>query len=108
MTTLPLVFPMLPVVKGVDETTKQIFIYTVILVGATLLVPFWLPKTFPLVGFYTGAAVIGGAVFLVWAWKLWRQRPMMNSAYLFRYSIVYVSLLFAAVIIDVLWLGELL
>ena len=95
--------PMLPVVKGVDETTKQIFIYTVVMVIGTLVLPWWTARMWPVwerSPLYTALAVVLGAVFLVWSWVLWRRRPVMPTMPLFRFSIVYVSVLFLAIIID--------
>ena len=51
--------PMLPVVKGDEETTRQIVLYSLVLVAFTLAVGFWLG---PL---YSAAAVLLGGVFLV-------------------------------------------
>ena len=91
--------PMLPVVKGVDETTRQIFVYTVVMVLGTLLIPFIVPvfATSPL---YLLSAVAGGAYFLRGAWKLWRQRPVPNSMPLFHYSLMYIGFLFVGIIGD--------
>lgn len=96
--------PMLPVAKGVDETTKQIFIYTVVMVVGTLTAPALFPA-FRAGIFYTLTAVLGGAWFLWWAWKLWRERPVGNSMALFHYSILYIGLLFTGVTIDALISG---
>ncbi|MDA3959232.1 MAG: heme o synthase [Planctomycetota bacterium] len=93
--------PMLPVVKGVDETTRQIFIYTVIMVIATLLMPVVLPV---FIGsfIYIAAAAVFGAVFTWWAWRIWRERPILNTMPLFHFSILYIGLLFTGVICDAL------
>jgi len=98
--------PMLPVVKGIDETTKQIFWYTVLMVAATLALPFLLPTSFGGSLAYSIAALVGGAVFLIWTWRLWRRRPITNTMPLFHYSILYIGILFAAVIIDALIMGR--
>ncbi len=98
--------PMLPVVKGVDETTRQIFIYTVIMFVGSLALPlatahgsWW--ESCPV---YLSLAAVLGVVFLVWAWLLWVRRPMMPTMPLFRYSILYISALFLAMIIDAAYL----
>jgi protoheme IX farnesyltransferase len=93
--------PMLPVVKGVDETTRQIFIYTVIMVIGTLLVPVLVPA-FEHSPLYTMLSLILGAVFLVWTALLWKQRPVMPTMPLFRFSIVYIAALFIGMLIDAL------
>ena len=93
--------PMLPVVKGVDETTRQIFIYTIIMVIGTLLVPVLVPA-FEHSPLYTMLSLILGAVFLVWTALLWKQRPVMPTMPLFRFSIVYIAALFIGMLIDAL------
>jgi len=94
--------PMLPVVKGVDETTRQIFVYTVILVAGTLLLPFF-TKGFGLRPVYTAVAVVGGIVFLVWTWRLWRSRPVMPTMPLFTYTLLYIGSLFLGLVLDAHW-----
>jgi protoheme IX farnesyltransferase len=91
--------PMLPVVKGIDETTRQIFIYTLVMVAGSLLLPF-LSSVFRYSYLYILFAVVLGLVFAVWAWLLWKRRPRMESMPLFHYSIVYISCLFLALVID--------
>jgi heme o synthase len=95
--------PMLPVVKGIAETSRQIGLYTVLLVALTLV--------FAVVAdmgpIYVGAAVVLGAVFLWRAWALYRQgtAPEESTAQavrLYRWSITYLALLFAAVAVDTL------
>jgi len=95
--------PMLPVVKGVDETTRQIFWYTVVMVIGTLALPACTASLWPVwerSPLYTALAVVLGGVFLAWSWVLWRRRPILPTMPLFRFSIVYVSVLFLALIID--------
>ncbi|MHC5067353.1 MAG: heme o synthase [Planctomycetota bacterium] len=91
--------PMLPVAKGVDETTRQIFIYTVIMVVATVALPLILP-VFQGAYVYWSLAVLGGAIFLRRAWVIWRRRPMPNTMPLFHYSLLYIGALFLGVIVD--------
>ena len=91
--------PMLPVVKGVDETTRQIFIYTIVLVAATLAVPVLVPA-FERSPLYTGLALVLGAVFVGWTLVLWRHRPVLPTMPLFRFSIVYIAALFVGMIAD--------
>ncbi|MFM2090563.1 MAG: hypothetical protein RLZZ127_1052 [Planctomycetota bacterium] len=91
--------PMLPVVKGVDETTRQIFIYTVVTVVGSLLLP-WGIEVVEDGKAYLLLAVVLGAVFVAWTWILWRRRPVMPTMPLFRFSIIYISLLFVGLIID--------
>jgi protoheme IX farnesyltransferase len=95
--------PMLPVVKGVPETTRQIALYTVVLVAISLAFA-------PVAGMglvYLVAAVALGAVFLWRSWALYQQGAspegsLAQSIRLYRYSISYLTLLFAAVAVDAL------
>ncbi|MBF8290194.1 MAG: protoheme farnesyltransferase (Heme synthase) (HemeB farnesyltransferase) [Chloroflexi bacterium] len=94
--------PMLPVVRGVAETSRQIALYTVLLVAISLVVA--VVAQMGLV--YLVAALILGAIFLWHAYVLWRQgaAPEASTAQsirLYRFSILYLTLLFAAVAVDV-------
>jgi heme o synthase len=93
--------PMLPVVKGVDETTRQIFLYTVVMVAGTLAVPVLVPA-FQDSPMYTTLSLVLGAVFLVWTALLWRHRPIMPTMPLFRFSIIYIAALFIGMVCDAL------
>jgi protoheme IX farnesyltransferase len=95
--------PMLPVVKGIPETTRQIGLYTILMVAISLLL--WPTARMGLI--YLGAAVGLGAVFLWQAYSLWRrgsseEGSTQGAIALYRYSISYLSLLFLAVAIDAL------
>jgi heme o synthase len=95
--------PMLPVVKGVDETTRQIFIYTVVLVAGTLLLPVassLISPSFAHSPIYTALALLLGAVFLLWTALLWKRRPVMPTMPLFRFSIIYIGALFLGFVLD--------
>jgi protoheme IX farnesyltransferase len=82
--------PMLPVVKGDAETTKQIVRYSLVMVAFTLAVGIWLGPV------YAAAAVVLGGVFLVLAWRLRRTPTRRNAGLLFHYSLLYLALLFVA------------
>jgi len=93
--------PMLPVVRGIAETSRQIGLYTILLVALTIV--------FGIVAhmgaIYLAAAVVLGMLFLWRAYVLWRQgtAPEASTAQavrLYRYSISYLTLLFAAVALD--------
>ncbi len=93
--------PMLPVVRGIAETSRQIGLYTILLVAISLV--FFAVARMGLI--YLAAAVGLGAVFLWRSWILWRQgtSPEASTAQairLYRYSISYLSLLFLAVAVD--------
>lgn len=90
--------PMLPVVRGEDETTRQIFRYTVVMVAFSLTLPLLTPFAWD--GIYMVLAVVLGAVFLGWTWILWRHRPILPTMPLFRYSIIYIGLLFVGMIAE--------
>jgi protoheme IX farnesyltransferase len=86
--------PMLPVVRGVRETTRQILLYTVVMVAVTVAVGFWLGWI------YTAAAVLLGGVFLALAVQLRRDASRRRAAILFHYSLAYLALLFVAAALD--------
>src|SRR3990172_9227569 len=91
--------PMLPVVAGPEETSRQILLYSLSLVAATILLAAWGGAGV----IYLVSAVALGAVFLYHAFRLWRSAsggPARASAALFRYSIVYLALLFASIAAD--------
>ena len=94
---------MLPVVKGIPETTRQIGLYTVLMVAISLIL--WPVGRMGLI--YLGAAVGLGAVFLYQAYALWRrgsseEASTQGAISLYKYSISYLSLLFLAVAVDAL------
>ena len=92
--------PMLPVTHGPRYTRLHILLYTIALVATTLL-PFAMRMSGWL---YLAAAVALGAQFLRMAWAIWRTTDEAASDRLarstFRYSILYLALLFAALLID--------
>ncbi len=95
--------PMLPVVKGIAETTRQIGLYTVLMVAISLVL--WAVARMGAI--YLVAAITLGAIFLWQAYGLWRrgaseEASTAGAIRLYRYSISYLSLLFAAVAIDAL------
>jgi len=97
--------PMLPVVAGARETRRQIALYTALLVPVSLL-PWVVGFSGPV---YGGAALVLGAGFLASAWRVLRDRQDGQGVSLtrdapakaaFRYSIVYLFVLFAALAVD--------
>jgi heme o synthase len=88
--------PMLPVVRGDDETARQIVWYSLVLVGVTLLPFAWHTAGVA----YLAAALLLGAVFLRLAWRLRRETTTAHAGALFRYSLLYLALLFVALAID--------
>jgi protoheme IX farnesyltransferase len=88
--------PMLPVVAGVEATTRKMLLYTGLMVGISLLLV-------PVAGMrwiYLGAAIALGAWFLWDTWRVFR-RPE-DAMRLFTTSTVYLAALFGAVMLDVL------
>lgn len=90
--------PMLPVTHGDAETRRQILIYTLVLVPATLaLLP--LGAAGPVYGV---PAVLLGAAFIRYAWRLRRSGETAHAVHLFRFSILYLFALFAFLTADAL------
>jgi protoheme IX farnesyltransferase len=93
--------PMLPVTHGSEFTRLQILLYTFILFAACLM-PFiygmssWL---------YLSVAVVLSVGFCVYAWKLWRNYSDALARKTFRFSLIHLSLLFAALLLDHYLLG---
>ena len=88
--------PMLPVVRGEDETARQIVLYTAALVAFTLAPALW--GQFGLVYLVAAAALGGGFLWL--AWQLRRERTPARAKVLFHYSLAYLALLFVAMALD--------
>jgi protoheme IX farnesyltransferase len=90
--------PMLPVVAGEVETTRQIWIYTLILIPSTFLLIYPLNATGAI---YGGIALILGSLFIKKAWALLQNPTDKQLARsLFLYSISYMMLLCAAMVVD--------
>jgi protoheme IX farnesyltransferase len=88
--------PMLPVTHGDRFTRLHVLLSTLILFGVSLL-----PFSTRMSGLiYLASAVALGAVFLAYAWKVYRDYSDRIARKTFRYSIVYLSLLFAALLVD--------
>jgi heme o synthase len=88
--------PMLPVVRGERETARQISLYSVALVAATLV-----PVGFGVFGLTYGiAAFVLGAAFSWFAFQLWRETTRPHAVRLFHFSMLYLALLFVAMAID--------
>jgi protoheme IX farnesyltransferase len=88
--------PMLPVVRGEDETRRQILLYSLVLFAVTLvLVP--VGHMGPV---YLATAIVLGGSFVYRSLRLWREGGDVLAWRLFRYSIVYLAALFGAVAVD--------
>jgi heme o synthase len=91
--------PMLPVAYGVELTRLHILLYTVVLTLVTVLP--WLTGMSGLV--YALAALVLNAVFLGYAWRLYRTGRSDLPMRTFRWSISYLGYLFAALLVDHYW-----
>lgn len=89
-------FPMLPVVRGRRHTQRSIVAYTVALALASVL-PVAVGMSGPL---YLAAALALDARFVVLAWRALRSDLDADARSTFRYSITYLSALFAALLLD--------
>jgi len=87
---------MLPVVRGAPATARHILLYTLSLLGVSLLL-YPLASMGPI---YLGAAVILGVLFVRRALALQRSLDPVESMRLFRFSIAHLSLLFIAMAAD--------
>jgi protoheme IX farnesyltransferase len=88
--------PMLPVTHGNEFTRLQILLYTLVLLAACLM-PFvygmssWL---------YLGVALLLSLAFIGYAWALWRRYSDALARKTFRFSLIHLSALFAALLVD--------
>jgi protoheme IX farnesyltransferase len=88
--------PMLPVAKGEDETIRQIVLYTIALIAASLLM-----AGLGVLGWvYLAAAIVLAVPFVLLVVRLARGRQPRAAWVLFEYSILYLGLLFAAMALD--------
>jgi heme o synthase len=88
--------PMLPVLRGSRETALHILLYSILLVAVTLLLV-------PAGGMgvvYVASALILGAALVGYAVRVWRDGGGRAAMAMFRFSITYLGLLFAAVAVD--------
>ena len=88
--------PMLPVTHGEAYTRLHLLLYTVLLTAVTLL-----PFATGMAGvFYVGAALVLDAVFLAYAVRIWRNYSDALARRTFAFSIFYLAILFAALMVD--------
>jgi protoheme IX farnesyltransferase len=88
--------PMLPITHGPALTRLHVFLYTIALVATTTL-----PYAIQMSGLlYLASALVLGAIFLWYAWKLHRNYSDALARATFNYSIVYLAALFAALLVD--------
>jgi len=87
--------PMLPVVKGVDFTMKQILIYIIVLVAVTLSL-YWVYSSW----IYLAVAIVAGYIFLKKSYNAKQDQSIKQLRGLFGYSILYLFALFFTIIIE--------
>jgi protoheme IX farnesyltransferase len=87
---------MLPIVRGDAETRRQILWYSLLLVAVTaVLVPFGLMGPI-----YLASALLLGGIFVYYALRLRREATPSAARRLFHFSLYYLTLLFAAMVVD--------
>ena len=89
---------MLPSVATLAETARQIIFYSVVLVGLTLV----FASVAGMGPVYVGSALVLGLLFGAMAVAVRRDPSERTAMRLFSYSITYMTLLFAAMVVDVL------
>jgi protoheme IX farnesyltransferase len=88
--------PMLPVTHGNEFTRLQILLYTVVLLAACLM-PFVYGMSSWLYLFFAVALSVG---FMGYGWALWRNYSDALARKTFRFSLIHLSVLFAALLVD--------
>ena len=88
--------PMLPVTHGEKFTLLNILLYTLILLAASIL-----PYIYGMSGiFYLVSAIVLSSIFVYYAICLYRSYSDQLARKTFKYSISYLALLFAAILVD--------
>ncbi|HEX9373198.1 MAG TPA: UbiA family prenyltransferase, partial [Roseiflexaceae bacterium] len=88
--------PMLPVVAGDAETKWEILLYTLLMLALTIM-----PTPLGMFGLpYLLMAIGLGTLFLRYALRLWRAGTTAAAWGLYKFSLLYLALLFAAMVID--------
>jgi protoheme IX farnesyltransferase len=88
--------PMLPVTHGNEFTRLQILLYTLVLFASCLL-PFIIGMSSWL---YLAASLVFNGMFVAYGYKLWRQYSDELARRTFRFSLIHLSGLFAALLLD--------
>ena len=88
--------PMLPVVAGRENTVGNIFLYSIVLIALSLV----FSATSAVGWVYLGSASVLGSVFLLLAWRLKSDSTASNARKLYLYSLLYLALLFVAMLAD--------
>ena len=88
--------PMLPITHGMDYTGQQVWLYSLALFATTML-PFAVRMSGLI---YLAAAIVLNLLFLRHSWRVHKHYSDGNARKAFAYSILYLSLLFAALLVD--------
>lgn len=88
--------PMLPVVAGEAETNYQIWLYSLLMFAVSLL----LVPISAMGMIYLISAILLGGLFLRYAWRIWRGEGQAAIWGMYKYSLLYLALLFAAMVAD--------
>ena len=88
--------PMMPVVYGRSETAKHILLYSFLLLAMSLV--FFSVARMGVV--YLASALALNGIFIYWAVRVWRDPAPRVAWSLFRFSIYYLAMLFAAMALD--------
>ena len=88
--------PMLPVTHGMPFTQFHVFLYSIALAATTLL-PFAVRMSGLI---YLASAVVLDAIFLWYGWRIYKHYTDLVARKAFTFSIVYLSLLFVALLVD--------
>ena len=88
--------PMLPVTHGIQYTKLYVYLYTILLLVVSVL-PFIVGMSSYI---YLAGALVLGCRFWYWTHKLYRTDKPVVAMQTFRYSIVYLMLLFVFLLVD--------
>lgn len=92
--------PMLPVTHGNEFTRLHVLLYTIILLAGSLL-----PFIYGMSGWiYLFSALVLGVMFMGYAFRLWRRYSDELARKTFRFSIIHLMLMFAALLVDHYWM----
>ena len=88
--------PMLPITHGLKFTQFHVLLYTIALTATTML-----PYAVHMSGtIYLAGAIVLDGIFLWYAWRIYRHYSDLIARKTFAYSIIYLSLLFACLLVD--------
>jgi protoheme IX farnesyltransferase len=89
--------PMMPVVAGESPTKLQILLYTVLMLPLTVMFYFVTSKLGLL---YLASSLVLGLTFFALALKAWKSTERRDTVTLYKYSLLYLFLLFVAIMVD--------